>query len=1609
MSRGIFRLKQVYEEQLSGQWSTRGDVWLTPSPFMGPSSLQMGFANGYFSGGYQPANSPSFPSSVYYSTVSRIDYSNDTTTVPARGSLNDERYSHSGTGNQNFGYHGGGSPYVGGGSGEYRTDVERIDYSNDTATASVRGPLVFGFYLRAATGNASFGYFAGGVGIPPGERSSVDRIDYSNDSATSVEKGPLNTARMQVAATGNQDFGYVGGGSPQQTNAPVSTVDRIDYSNDTATASPKGPFSVVRRETGATGNASFGYFGGGYNTVPGGNNWLSSIERIDYSNDTATASPKGPLSRTRGRGCATGDQSFGYFGGSEGNNNENLSVLDRLDYSNDTATTVDKGPLSHSLRTSAASSSKQNANPVQTLQPASSPRPNITSAGTDFGYFGAGSYPSVSSYKSTVDRIDFNNDTATASPKGNLSRTTQNHGGASSNTGGYFFGRFPAVSTVDRIDYLNDTATASPKGNLSVAGGYLASTGNNDFGYTGGRYPSGSTIDRLDYSNDTANAVAKGPLSLARWALAATGNQSFGYFMGGVTPAAKTTVDRVDYSNDTPTASPKGPLNTTNGYNATATGNANFGYVTVGTSAGASSISRIDYSNDTATAAPKGPLISARSYRGATGNSNFGYFSGGQLSYTTVHSDISRIDYSNDTATALSKGNLSIAKNKHAGVSSRQAALPAIGPGIVEVPVAFGNFSAPGPVPVESSNFGYFVGGSPGALSTVDRVDYSNDTATAATKGPLSAAGNYLQGVSNLTHGYKLGGRNSSNTKVSTVERIDYANDTATAVARGPLSSVRYRGGATGNNDFGYYAGGTNPGTESTVDRIDYSNDSATAVVKGPLNAAKYLLAATGNANFGYFGGGNPSSHKSKVERIDYANDTATASPKGNLSLGRRKLAAVGTADFGYFASGTTPGNTVIDRVDYANDTATAVAAGPTAVQTSNAGSASSVTHGYFGAGSPGPLSTVQRIDYANDTATASPKGPLTSAKSTTAGMSSKDGGLPKTQIGTVIYPKGTYATPKTGYFGGGAPSPFSTVDRIDYTNDTATASPKGPLSNGRNQLAATGNQSFGYFGGGESPSGRVSTVDRIDYLNDTAVASPKGPLSAARSGITATGNTNFGYVGGGWPGPVSTVDRIDYSNDAVAASPKGPLSRTRRYFAATGNASFGYFGGGFDPSAFSTVDRIDYSSDTATAVEKGPLSLARYHIAAAGNADFGYFGGGKTPSSPALSTVDRIDYTNDTATASPKGPLSSARAYIAATGTTNFGYFGGGSVVATVDRIDYSNDTATASPKGSLSLARKELGATSARANGFVPIGPSVVANSPVQVEGEEEGGGGGSSSSIFSKLVSLVTTLSNATVATGSNLQNIQSLIESADSSFNVFAVVGNDDYAESLSGTGVAGGKRTHTAKGFNYNSSSSNIISTGSEIVDMSGGSSSGISGGSVIDGKKWMAMAQFDGTNFDGILLWIFTGDSVNNSGTVTSGGRTVTNTRDIFYPVGTGSNNYHHIYPIAIAADGTIYSNVNSGKTGWNFSNGSNAQSSTGYTSNGSMSGDDGVWAFVIQTGAGSFYADGNSPGVNPLTTSYPSFGMGNYNSGDSSNDTYWNGTNTSSSNNVGFVFTGDA
>ena len=234
------------------------------------------------------------------------------------------------------------------------------------------------------------------------------------------------------------------------------------------------------------------------------------------------------------------------------------------------------------------------------------------------------------------------------------------------------------------------------------------------------------------------------------------------------------------------------------------------------------------------------------------------------------------------------------------------------------------------------------------------------------------------------------------------------------------------------------------------------------------------------------------------------------------------------------------------------------------------------------------------------------------------------------------------------GYYGGGASSrpgtpTFSTVDRIDYSSDTSTAESKGPLATAKSMLAATGNASYGYFGAGKvpSPTNEVSSVERIDYASDTSTAVEKGSLTSTRVTHAAVGNLNYAYLASGiidWPTLTTIIDRLDYASDTSTALVKGNLSNTRYKFSGTGNASYGYFGGGAVPN--SDVHRIDYASDTSTASPKGPLTSARYNTAATGDASYGYWGGGYNT----ISTVDRVDYSNDTPTASPRGPLSLAR-----------------------------------------------------------------------------------------------------------------------------------------------------------------------------------------------------------------------------------------------------------------------------------------------------------------------------------------------------------------------------
>lgn len=302
--------------------------------------------------------------------------------------------------------------------------------------------------------------------------------------------------------------------------------------------------------------------------------------------------------------------------------------------------------------------------------------------------------------------------------------------------------------------------------------------------------------------------------------------------------------------------------------------------------------------------------------------------------------------------------------------------------------------------------------------------------------------------------------------------------------------------------------------------------------------------------------------------------------------------------------------------------------------------------------------------------------------------------------------PVGPAPTTLYGWFSGGlnqTPSvitEYSTVNRITYTTDTATASTRGPLTSTTYGAAQAGTGYYGWIAGG-GPGSR-STVQRIDYALDTATASTRGPLSESNnySMGAVTDNTTYGWYGGGFALWKSTVQRITYATDTATATIRGPLTQAKFELAGSSNTTYGWFGGGRAPSQtpaqVSTVDRITYATDTATASVRGPLSILVEAIAAIGTVDYGWFGGGYVNGAGKTSIITRITYATDTATSTNRGPLTITKSDMATSGTDTYGWFGGGAQsgpaagqnLSSVDRITYSTDTATATARGPLSIS---------------------------------------------------------------------------------------------------------------------------------------------------------------------------------------------------------------------------------------------------------------------------------------------------------------------------------
>lgn len=892
------------------------------------------------------------------------------------------------------------------------SSIERLDYANDNLQNTIRGLLSDQRYAPRSVGNANYAWIGTGLNAVSAFTTSLDRHTYASDTVTAVVRGNLPTGRTAASTLSSTGFGYWVGGRNNPLSTRYSFIHRSDFSNDTATAPARAFMPDPSEAMGKADGDNYGYLLGGlFNAIPGLNK--SHIYRIDYASDAI-----GPIIRSDTGGsedslsAANNSYAVWFWGGSFGTN------VKKYDLTNDTTMT--------SFRVAA---------------PSPTDRVSVGNSNSNYGWFNGGFA------RTFTDRITFANDTASMSSRAlmaNFRNNTTDRSGIAAYRIGVGFGNFgwwagglnsgfSRLSSVERYSFSNDVAALTVRANLALARNGAGSTSNGLYGwFAGGQIsptvPAGivSSVDRLEYATDTAQGISvRGPLSAIRRRPFSLGTQSYAWF-GTSDGSTRSDVERIDYTNDSPTIGSRRTLNP----NALAAGTNNdiYGWIGGGQNFGArSDITRITFANDTAAVSTRAPLLFARYYLSAKASSLYGYWSGG--SYLSNYSSVERLDFGADLVTTIPRGNLGSVKFLHAGAGTSYAA--------------------------------WFGGGyNPSVASNIDRVDFASDGFTTArtnlltARTDLSAVNNFVfEPVKNIIAKYEIGTANTSKASGSfgyvigggpsgnsIIERIDFSNDTTTILNRGFFLVSRTYQGKFNNSQYGWSLGGLWPVPgRSEVYRLDFSNDTTT-VIMGNLSRSSYLWSGATSPIFGYLHGGYD--NNSSITRFDFANDnTVPGLVRANSPTGGRPANhCLYNRFYGWWGGGDTPG--------------------------------------------PGVQKTnVIRLDYGNDTVT-----PSVRSNAFNSGDSNSNGGA----TGNSLY----------GYFNAGA---RSSINRFDYNNDLLATVVRSNLTNTADAQAATSTQTYGYWTMGRNPSFfMIATVDRLDLSNDTATALFRNTLAAARYGGAA-------------------------------------------------------------------------------------------------------------------------------------------------------------------------------------------------------------------------------------------------------------------------------------------------------------------------------------------------------------------------------------------------------------------------------------------------------------------------------------------------------------------------
>ena len=929
------------------------------------------------------------------------------------------------------------------------------------------------------------------------------------------------------ATIGAFDTGYFAGGGPSPS--AKSTVDKMDFSTESTTYTPSANLNAARNYICGVGNKTSGYTCGGANPSS-----VSTVEKTSYANDTTANVPGAALSEARNFGGSSGGSNVGYYGGGSAK-----SIVDKITYSSDTTARIPGADLSGN-------------------------RSNLTAVGNEGATYFAGGTPGP---LTSVEKLLFSTDTTSRIPSADLSVARYEMGGAAGNlTSGYVAGGQPGYTVVDKITYSTDTAARVPGADL-VLNNKLSfiTTGNRLAGYYAGagNSPQESRVQKLTYSSESTSSLpSNGYLSSTRG-----GGGGFSSRENGLGGAPSSPASRFsDGAFETPNA----------------------GYFGGGNPGPTSKIDKLSFSTETTANLPGANLSAGRKYMGAAGGTAQGYFAGGHQ--PPIHSRTDKLTYSTDTAAYTPTANLHIARRDVGGTGNLVAGYfvageqpsPGAGQSYVDkciyatdvtARIPGCNIGSPWPnstttdVGKQKQGCGNedvsFFNGGPGERSFADKITYASDTA-ATTPSAFLVIGRVLHAAAgNGDAGYFAGGYSQNPAYESRVEKTTYSNDTTTAVPSANLPSTQSGFAGFSNATAAYFGG--NPG--STTNKMTFATETTAASPGANMSENRAGFAAVSSRMNGFSG-----------------NDPPTPTPSSTIFQEGPNI--------GYIMGGLDgPGDNRISSTDKLNFSTDTTTLSPSANSTfssngvSNGAATHSTSAGYRGGGrvnDGSPNSNVEKLTFSSESIALVP----------TAG-----------NLSAVRYDFAGTSSPSAGYFGGGksnpaSPSSVSRMDKLTFSSDTTALTPGANLSLQRFGNGAAGNTTHGYFGGGKNSAltpGEYTRMDKLTYSNDTTAAVPGASLTGARYLLDAIGNDTQGYFGGGNPGPNGQItDKLTYASDTIAATPSALVgSGERLQYATTGNIENGYFCGGVQPTQ-STTSKLVYSTDTATATPSAFLTAAK-------------------------------------------------------------------------------------------------------------------------------------------------------------------------------------------------------------------------------------------------------------------------------------------------------------------------------------------------------------------------------------------------------------------------------